>query len=169
MTRSYEAPTGNWTVAYPPTFKCGRKRCSSYYYDGPAKVRAAMTAMLPARLALTPKCPKLSCGIKVDLRTRAGKHYQTASIPGARSSMGTHLSLVHPVSSIRCGARRLKGKLVVGLAYLAGGGKAPALTVKLRLSVQNPNRDFHVCSKPFGFDYGYADMGWRATTTKQLP
>jgi hypothetical protein len=45
--RSFQAPAGNWSVTYPATFKCGRERCSTYYYDGPAELRPAMMAMLP--------------------------------------------------------------------------------------------------------------------------
>jgi len=167
-TRSLQAPAGTWSVGYPETFKCGRKRCSSYFYDGPKQLRPAMTAMLPARLVLTPKCPKVTCKVAVDLRTKSGKRYQTASVTGVRTSMGTHVFLTRPLSSISCRGKKVKGKLVVGLTYVAGGGKPAALTVKLRLTVMNPNRDFRICSKAFGTAYGYADMGYRATTTKQL-
>ena len=129
-----------------------------------------MTAMLPVRLGLTPKCPKLSCRVKVRLTTKAGKHYQADTAVGVRSSMGTHLVLVRPLSSIRCRGHGVKGKLVVGLTYLAGGGKPATLTVKLRLTLLNPNLDFRTsCSKAFGTLYGAADMGYRATTTKPLP
>jgi hypothetical protein len=127
-----------------------------------------MVAMLPARLGLTPKCPKPSCEVKVDLRTKAGKRYHVTSVSGIRSSMGSHLFLVRPVSSISCRGHRLKGRLVVGLTYVAGGAEPPALTVKLRLTVENPNRDFRICSKVFGTAYADADMGYRATSTKQL-
>jgi hypothetical protein len=128
-----------------------------------------MTAMLPARLGLTAKCPKLSCGVAVELWTKAGKRYHTATIPGARSSMGSHIFVVRPLSSISCGGRKLKGKLAVGLTYLAGGGEPPSLTVKLRLTLTNPNLDSRICSKAFGTLYGSADLGYRATSTNQLP
>jgi hypothetical protein len=128
-----------------------------------------MMAMLPARLGLMPKCPKPSCEVEVDLRTKAGKRYHVMSVSGIRSSMGSHLFLVRPLSSISCRGHRLKGKLVVGLTYLAGGGEPPALTVKLRLTVENSNLDFRICSKAFGTAYADADMGYRATSTKQLP
>jgi hypothetical protein len=164
-----QAPAGNWSVAYPATFKCGRKRCSGYFYDGPKKLRPALMAMLPARLGLTPKCPKLTCRVAVDLLTKAGKRYHSVSVTGVRTSMGTHLFLARPLSSISCHGKRLKGKLVVWLTYAAGGGKPADLTVKLRLTVENPKQDFRICSKAFGFAYGQADMGYRATTTKQLP
>jgi hypothetical protein len=86
-----------------------------------------------------------------------------------RPSAWKHLFLVRPLSSISCRGHRLKGKLVVGLTYLAGGGEPPALTVKLRLTVANPNLDFRICSKAFGTAYADADMGYRATSTEQLP
>jgi hypothetical protein len=156
-------PSGNWKVSYPPKFKCGSRTCSSGYYDGPPRLKAALQGMLLARLALTPRCAAKTCSVDANVTTRSGKRFKVTVRP-QRSSFGTHsVATVRP-TSVSCAGRRLKVKVIFGLTQV-GTGASAKLTVKERIFVANPSDHPLRCAPIFA----NADLGYRHTSATPLP
>lgn len=160
---SFAAPEGNWKVSYPSKFKCGRRTCASGVYDGPARLKATLRGMLPARLALTPRCAKPTCSVDAQVRTRSGKQFK-ATARVVRSSLGTHTAVSVQQTPIHCGGRRLKVRVIFGLTQV-GTGTAAKLTVKELLYVANPSDRPLRCVPLFA----NASQAYRYTATTRLP
>ena len=160
---SLAVPSGNWKISYPAKFKCGRRTCSSGFYQGPTRLKPTLRGLLPARLGLTPRCAQPSCSVDADVQTRAGDRFKV-TVRRNRSSFGTHSVATVRTTALQCAGRHLKAKLIFGLTQL-GTGSAAKLTVKERIFVANPSDRPLRCAPLFA----NADMGYRHTATTRLP